>query len=112
MVLQFVLLYVHVVMFVYSATGEEYVERGSVYTLWRDSKRRLSYEESDMRFHSDGVNMIITQRQENKIFVLNTQNRNPYKNLDINTSGIRSDQPKYRLEPSSLILMSSPRTNY
>ena len=112
MVLQFELLYVHVVMFVYSATGEEYVERGSVYTLWRDSERRLSYGESDMRFHSDGVNMIITQRQENKIFVLNTQNRNFYKNLDINTSGIRSDQPKYRLEPSGLILMSSPRTNY
>ena len=71
----------------FSSTGEENVEKDSVYTLWRDNTRRLSYGESDMRFHSDGINMIITQRQESRIFILNTANRDFYNKLNINTSG-------------------------
>ena len=71
----------------FSSTGEENVEKDSVYTLWRDNTRRLSYGESDMRFHSDGINMIITQRQESRIFILNTANRDFYSKLNINTSG-------------------------
>ena len=71
----------------FSSTGEENVEKDSVYTLWRDNTRRLSYGESDMRFHSDGINMFITQRQESRIFILNTANRDFYDKLNINTSG-------------------------
>ena len=88
-----------------SSIGEENVEKDSVYTLWRDNTRRLSYGESDMRFHSDGINMIITQRQESRIFILNTANRDFYNKLNINTSGthfMRSHTHTYTHRHTSL----------